>query len=209
MAKNRSVLLRSLCEEDKSERERTSGYKLCRRTRSVDRPIKRKMIMRTSCRCLSPILHSYLHIVYLRTDYYEDPLTPLTLGSQFSPAGWHSDAFPLMYFFTDIIISLLYFGYVHTLISLLIYFVCLFLQLCRTHLAGSELLVYHSVHSGHKYRRLRNWWLWQWWSWSWRRIRRWWRRVWYFSSVQSFVINVQQMAGIMLNTETACKHETR
>jgi len=127
--RDRSVLRRSLCEENTSKEERTRGYKVCRRTKSVDQPIKRKMIMGTSCRYLSLIRHSYRNAMYLRTDYYEAPLTPLTLGSQFNPSGRYSEAFPLMYFFTDVIISLLYIGYVHTLISplILVYFVYLFL----------------------------------------------------------------------------------
>jgi hypothetical protein len=83
--------------------------------------------MGASYRCLSLILHSYRNATHLRTDYYEAPLTPLTLGSQFSAAGPHSDDFPLMYFFTDFIISLLFIGHVDTLISPLIYFVYLFL----------------------------------------------------------------------------------
>ena len=83
--------------------------------------------MGTSCRCLSPILQPYRNVMCLKTYYYEAPLIPLTLGSQFSPAGRHTDTFPLMYFFTDFIIPLLYFGYVHTLIPPLIYFVYLLL----------------------------------------------------------------------------------
>jgi hypothetical protein len=107
---------------------KTRGNKIRKRTKSVDRPIKRKMIIGTSCRCLSPIRHSYRNVMYLRTDYYEAPLTPLTLGSQFSPAGRHSDIFSLMYFFTDFI-SLLYIGYVHTMISPLLYFVYVFISI--------------------------------------------------------------------------------